>query len=214
MLRRLLLAGSFLFGGLGLAAGASTIASLAVPNAELLRTGTVARIEGSVTYCDPAWGLLFLQDATGAVFVSTANEPVSIPVGRRVAVTVRVFQAPNGLVWAGETYRLLGDDALPKPRPVSVAAIEDFSFDSQLVETTGVLRPQYEHTGYRVAFRLFQGERWSNRIRPPGRPPRPRRSPKSIWPRPPCTPGVLRVACWRSRSNSYSSRIRRAACCR
>lgn len=135
---------------------------LPIPTLEAARAGVTLRIEGVVTYCDPAWGLLFLQEGRRAGFIHTVNEPVSIPIGRRVAVTARASAIKTGAVWAAESYAQLdsGASSPPTARPVPLVAVEQGSFDSEFIETTGVLRPQYEHVGYRVAFRLFHAGHW------------------------------------------------------
>src|ERR1035441_10472222 len=44
------------------------------------------QLKGVVTYSDPKWGLLFLEDATGAIYIDVHGMGVSIPAGTRLRV--------------------------------------------------------------------------------------------------------------------------------
>src|SRR5271165_6523207 len=44
------------------------------------------QLEGVVTYSDVEWGLLFVEDATGGIFIDVRQMGISIPAGTRVRV--------------------------------------------------------------------------------------------------------------------------------
>jgi len=51
------------------------------------RNGYPVRLQAVVTYSDMEWGLLFVQDETGAVYINVHGMAESFPVGARVRVT-------------------------------------------------------------------------------------------------------------------------------
>src|ERR1017187_10508542 len=44
------------------------------------------QLKGAVTYSHPEWGLLFLEDATGGIYIDVHGMGVSIPAGTRLRV--------------------------------------------------------------------------------------------------------------------------------
>src|SRR5579884_695629 len=61
--------------------------------ADLMKLGTDApkgyplELRGVVAYSDLEWGLLFLQDSTGSVFINVHGKNVQLPVGAEVMVS-------------------------------------------------------------------------------------------------------------------------------
>src|SRR5579863_8378934 len=49
--------------------------------------GKPVRIKGVVTYCDPEWHLLFLQDASGGFFINLKDEVPGLEAGQLVEVS-------------------------------------------------------------------------------------------------------------------------------
>ncbi|MCC6538637.1 MAG: hypothetical protein IT162_13865 [Bryobacterales bacterium] len=140
------------------ATGVTAIRDLPRVTAAMARAGAIVEIQATVTYCDPAWGLLFVQDATGAQFIYTKNDPVFFRPGTVLALTARAVETDrDGLLWTGVSYRDVRGAAAWQARPVSLADAEALQHDSQLVEVEGVLRPSPADYDGRIAFKIHSG---------------------------------------------------------
>ncbi len=88
-------------------------------NVEAVRTaaanpsnyGKPLRIEGVVTFCDPEWHLLFLQDATGGLFVHLAEEGTDLQAGQSIEVSGKLAPGNRGIDDA--RFRVLGSAPMP-----------------------------------------------------------------------------------------------------
>jgi PAS domain S-box-containing protein len=114
-------------------------------------------LDAVVTYSDPPWGLLFIQDRTGAAYVDVHGRNIPLLPGTRVRV--------DGITIPGDVYAAIGEPIvtarglgpMPEPRHEALAALDAGAADSQWVETIGVLRPAHKHASYRIAFRIRDG---------------------------------------------------------
>ena len=114
-------------------------------------------LQGVVTYSDPEWGLLFIRDQTGSIYVDAHGTSTLFPLGTRVQV--------NGVTGAGDVaptvvqakIRILGREPPPKPEQRAVAELDAGVADSSWVVTEGVLHP-CDQTWTRVCFRIFDGK--------------------------------------------------------
>jgi hypothetical protein len=121
------------------------------------RNAFSVELQGVVTYSDPEWGLLFIHDQTGSIYVDAHGISTLFPVGTRVQV--------NGVTGAGDVaptvvqakIRILGREPPPKPEQRTVAELDAGVADSSWVVTEGVLHPCYQ-TWTRVCFRIFDGK--------------------------------------------------------
>jgi PAS domain S-box-containing protein len=92
----------------------------------------------TVTFADPIWRTLYLQDATGGVLVRQA--PVDIRAGDRVRLDgVTTLGDPLPIVLAERATRV-GTDALPEPRPFDPDRTARHLDDAVRVEVTGVIQ--------------------------------------------------------------------------
>jgi signal transduction histidine kinase/CheY-like chemotaxis protein/HPt (histidine-containing phosphotransfer) domain-containing protein len=98
------------------------------------------RVTGTVTYVDPAWSMLFLEDRGTGIFVALHNRPVLPRAGDRVEVTG--FTGPGS--YAPEilrpSIRVLGGGTLPVPRRVTYEQLQTGAEDSQWVALRGTVR--------------------------------------------------------------------------
>ena len=98
------------------------------------------RVTGTVTYVDPAWSMLFLEDEGTGIFVALHNRPVLPRAGDRIEVTG--FTGPGS--YAPEilrpAIRVLGRGALPTPRRVTYEQLQTGAEDSQWVALRGTVR--------------------------------------------------------------------------
>lgn len=115
-------------------------------------------LQAEVTYSDPAWGLLFLEDRTGTTFIDVHGTSIVYPLGTRVRVKAVTGVNDNGDLIAQPTILVLGQGSLPKPQMHSVAELDAGAGESHRVVTEGVLHP-CEIDWHRVCFRLYDGNK-------------------------------------------------------
>ena len=109
-----------------------------LPRAEAER-GYPVRLEAIVTYVSPIRRQLFVEDASGGVFVHASGDPGVSPGDR---LLIEGSSAPGGLaplVVAGSVRRL-GTGALPPATPVSAARLSAGYDDCRRIEVTGHVR--------------------------------------------------------------------------
>ncbi|HEY8536778.1 MAG TPA: ATP-binding protein [Vicinamibacterales bacterium] len=107
--------------------------------------GRPVRITGVVTYYDPDWRLLFVQDARQGIFVDlkTAGEDHPLPAvrtGDRVEIAGIVGPGDFAPVIARPVVRRLGPGRLPEPARPSFQQLLTGEWDSQFIEIDGVVR--------------------------------------------------------------------------
>lgn len=114
------------------------------------RQGYPVRVKGVVTYHDPAWASLFVQDATAGIYVDLGKKTISLERGQWVEV--EGVSAPGEFAPMIETshLRVVGRAPMPAGRKVSVDQLASGRHDSQWVETEGVVRFATESSGYLV----------------------------------------------------------------
>ena len=139
-------------------------------NAEAARALPV-ELQAVVTYSDPEWGLLFLRDATGSIFVNVHGITKSYPPGTRVLVDGETSAGDVGPLVAQPRIQVIGHDLLPDPVKKSVAELNAGEADNSLVATEGVLH-QCEQDISRICFRLVDGKKsaWVIMAHPEGPP--------------------------------------------
>src|SRR5262245_7542168 len=90
-------------------------------NAELVRLaalnsnnhGTPVKLDAVVTYYDPEWHLLFIQDASGGVFLNLKEPVVGLATGTHVVVQGKL--APPSIGVEDPHFQLLGSTPMPTP---------------------------------------------------------------------------------------------------
>src|SRR5260221_454314 len=100
--------------------------------------GRHVKLTGVVTYSDPLWSLLFVQDAFSGTFVSLSDG--SYPTNSElVEITGRTDDGEFLPVVTKATWRHLGTGAIPKPR--EIVRFEQFAraIDSQWSKLEGVV---------------------------------------------------------------------------
>jgi diguanylate cyclase (GGDEF)-like protein/PAS domain S-box-containing protein len=117
-------------------------------------------LQGVVTYSDPEWGLLFIRDRTGSIYVNVHGQNKLYPPGTSVLV--------DGVTSAGDvlpdlvqpSVQIIGQGVLPTPEQRSVPQLNAGGSDSDWVVTEGVLRP-CDKTWARICFRIFDGKEFA-----------------------------------------------------
>jgi len=115
-------------------------------------------LEAVVTYSDPEWGLLFVQDQTGTTFIDVHGSSTKYPRGARVRVDGVSTAGDNGPAIAQVRIFVLGRGVLPNPEQRSIAELDTGAGESHWVVTEGVLHPCYNNWP-RACFRVFDGKK-------------------------------------------------------
>jgi phosphate transport system substrate-binding protein len=113
-------------------------------------------VQGVATYVDPEWGLLFLQDETGAIYVNVHGMTSLCPVGSRIHITAVTGAGDVGTVLESPHIECLGTGVLPTAERRSLAEISSKLADSRYVQTEGVLRPG-DQSWPRICYRIVDG---------------------------------------------------------
>jgi len=110
-----------------------------------------------VTYSDPEWGLLFVEDASGAIYVNVHGMKASYPAGSRVKIEAVTGPGDVDTVLVNPHIEILGKSELPAPERRTLGEINAQKADSRLVSTRGVLRAG-DQPWKRICFRMFDGD--------------------------------------------------------
>jgi signal transduction histidine kinase/CheY-like chemotaxis protein len=128
-----------------------------IPDSERNRRVPVD-LQAVVTFYDPEWHLLFVQDKTAGVFV---HSPGFYPVAMGQSVRLRGFAdlrlfAP---MVGDARFQVLGAAPLPQPVRLSPEQLFTGAYDSQWVETEGVVQSVqrvYQHLQLRMSAGLYR----------------------------------------------------------
>jgi hypothetical protein len=121
------------------------------------RNAYSVKLEGTVTYSDPEWGLLFVEDATGAIYVNVHGMNASYPAGSRVKVEAVTGPGDVDTVLVNPHVEVAGQGDMPTAQRRSLADLNAQKADSRFVSTHGVLRAG-DQPWKRICFRIFDGE--------------------------------------------------------
>jgi len=121
------------------------------------RNAYPVQLEGTVTYSDPEWGLLFVEDPTGAIYVNVHGMSTSFPTGNRVKIEAVTGPGDVDTVLVNPHIEILGRGDLPAAEHRKLSDIGAQKADSRFVQTRGVLRAG-DQPWKRICFRLFDGD--------------------------------------------------------
>jgi len=117
--------------------------------------GRPVRIQGVVTYCDPEWHLLFLQDDSGGFFVDLKDEVPELKVGRLVEVSGKLAPGNRGI--EEPRFRVLGMAPMPAPQALPPKSDLAHTRLSQWVQIGGTVRAAAVEDG-RLTLTVTNGE--------------------------------------------------------
>lgn len=100
--------------------------------------GESVRLTGVITYFDPDWHLLFLQDQTGGFFVNLQDRVPDLAPGEQVEVSGKL--APSSLGIESPRFRVLGRAPMPSPQQLPEETDPSGARLSQWVECKGTIR--------------------------------------------------------------------------
>jgi len=119
------------------------------------RNAYPVQLDGIATYSDSEWGLLFLADSTGGIYVNTHGANSSFPAGSHLRVDAVTGPGDVGTVLVQPHIHVLGQGNMPAPEHRNIAELNALTADSKFVETRGVLwacdQPPWKQ---RICFRI------------------------------------------------------------
>jgi diguanylate cyclase (GGDEF)-like protein/PAS domain S-box-containing protein len=120
--------------------------------------GYPIELKAVVTFSDPEWGNLFIQDRTGATFIDVHGIGTKFPVGTSVRIDGTTVANDFGPTIGPVKIVPVGRGALPKPEQRSVADLDAGAGESHRVTTEGILHP-CDHDWRRVCYRIHDGSK-------------------------------------------------------
>jgi diguanylate cyclase (GGDEF)-like protein len=99
------------------------------------------RISGVITYLDPIWQQLFVQDKTGGIYLKYAGHQPGLHVGEQVTVIGITGPGNYAPVILAPKFEIGNDVPLPTPVPVTTEDATAGLLDSQYVTVDGVVHP-------------------------------------------------------------------------
>jgi len=100
--------------------------------------GRPVRITGVVTYFDPDWHLLFLQDKSGGFFVKLEDRVPDLTQGEIVEASGSLAASSQGI--ENPRFRVVGQGQMPLPQQLSQGTDPNAARLSQWVQCEGVIR--------------------------------------------------------------------------
>lgn len=97
------------------------------------------RFRGVLTYYDPDWKNVFFHDGEAGVYLALKEYPTNLSSGQWVEVTGSADPGLYAPMVADGTLRGLGTTNLPAPVQTSLSELRTGAFDSQWIETDGVV---------------------------------------------------------------------------
>ena len=98
-------------------------------------------VQGVVTYNDPIWRHLYIQDGTSGIYVKNSGEHPEISVGQTIEVMGLSGAGDFAPVIVAPKLKVLGKGVLPKPIEASADAANSGILDSQFVSIEGIVHP-------------------------------------------------------------------------
>lgn len=118
----------------------TTVAQIRRLTPEQASESRAMTIRGVVTYCDPSWGLMFVQDSSGGIFVDIHGLELDLSVGDFVQVDGMSSPGDFAPIINRPHIEPIAAGNLPTPEYVNGARLISGKEDSQYVEVTGVVR--------------------------------------------------------------------------
>ena len=115
-------------------------------------------LEAIVTYSDPEWGILFVQDRTGTTFIDVHGIRTLFAPGSRLRVKAETGVNNYGTIFVHSKITVLGQGTVPKPLQTTVEDLSRLGKEARIVTTEGILRP-CERQYMRICYRLFDGNK-------------------------------------------------------
>jgi signal transduction histidine kinase len=115
------------------------------------------QVQGVVTYTDPGWGLLFVQDGTAGVYVDHLLPSVKLHPGDLIALEGTTAAGLFSPLINAKEAKFLQHTNLPPARSIDIATLNTGATDAQWVELSGVVRRE-EWVAERLRLELGVGQ--------------------------------------------------------
>jgi len=125
--------------GRGAPRTATTVAQIRAFTPSEIASGVPVELHSIVTYYEPAEGQIFVQDATGGIFVVAPPSPPNLQPGDAVVVRGRTIPS----FWANiqaATIQFVGKASFPAPLVLNWQSLLERENDSRYVTMTGTVR--------------------------------------------------------------------------
>lgn len=99
------------------------------------------KVTGVITYLDPLWHQLFVQDSTGGIYVKYSGDDPQLAAGEKVALIGLTGAGNFAPVIVAPRFQILGAAPLPAPVVVTHDNAAAGLLDSQYVSIEGVVHP-------------------------------------------------------------------------
>jgi PAS domain S-box-containing protein len=118
--------------------------------------GLPVRVQAVVTYYDPSWGTLFVQDETAGIYVAAAGPRLDLKIGDRIELAG--YTAPGDYVpiIVHPRFVPLGRAPLPEATLYSVRELSSGTEDSQWLALEGIVQVVRANDGH-VTLEVAQG---------------------------------------------------------
>jgi diguanylate cyclase (GGDEF)-like protein len=117
----------------------TTVGAIRSLDEKQARAALPVRVSGVITYSDPGWHQLFLQDSSGGIFVKYPGSSAPLARGQAVILTGITSAGEYAPVIVAPKFVILGKGRLPKPILVTGNNASSGVLDSQFVEVEGVV---------------------------------------------------------------------------
>jgi PAS domain S-box-containing protein len=109
--------------------------------------GYPVRLEGVITYSDPSWWMIFLQDETDAIFVAPQSNQIEVRPGQRVVVNGVTAAGSFAPTVARASFTILSNAPMPTPTQPTLGELLTGQFDCRWVKLTGIVQAFSEEDG-------------------------------------------------------------------
>jgi diguanylate cyclase (GGDEF)-like protein len=134
-----------------------TVAEVRALPAERASLALPVRIMGVITYNDPQWRQLYVQDPTGGIYIKYSDSGSAFRAGEKVTVAGITNAGDYAPVIVGPKFVVNGLAPLPTPIPVTAIEAASGKLDAQFVQIEGVIHPIKvgEESANRITFELY-----------------------------------------------------------
>lgn len=122
------------------------------------RRGYPIELDVIVTYSDPEWGMMFIQERSGPTFLDVHGNRTKYAAGTHIRVDAVTGVGEFGITLATPKITVLGVGAMPAPVHRSIAELRTMAYESFRAVTEGVVHP-CPVGNERVCFRIYDGDK-------------------------------------------------------
>src|SRR5205814_7351839 len=102
--------------------------------------GHPVRVRGVVTYYDPEWNTLFVQDESAGIYVNVGGLALDLNLGQWIDLEGCTAPGDFAPTIALSRFQILGQAPLPQVQPYSLKQVYSGTADSQWIRLHGVVQ--------------------------------------------------------------------------